>query len=109
MRVVFARVADRPHAAELRARPELRGRPLAIADGPGARAALLCVSREAAQAGLRAGIGAAHARTLCAGIALRVASPALAQAARDALLDAAFACAPRAALAPRSSGVYATE
>ncbi len=109
MRIACARVADLPMAAELRAHPELRGRPLAIADGAGARAELLCVSREAARAGVRTGASAAHARSLCAGLAVRAASPALEQAARDALLDAAFSCAPRAALAPPSGGAFATE
>src|SRR6185503_20449096 len=109
MRIACARVADLPLAAELRAHPELRGHPLAIADGPSARAEVLCVSREAARAGVRAGISAAHARSLCAGLAVRVASPALDRAARDALLDAAFSCAPRAALAPPSSGAFSTE
>ena len=109
MRIACARVADLPLAAELRAHPELRGRPLAIADGAGARAEVLCVSREATRAGVRSGTSAAHARSLCAGLAVRVASPALEQAARDALLDAAFSCAPRAALAPRSGGAFATE
>jgi protein ImuB len=109
MRIACARVADLPLAAELRAHPELRGRPLAIVDGASARAEVLCASREAARAGVRAGTSAAHARSLCAGLAVRVASPALEQAARDALLDAAFSCAPRAALAPRSSGAFATE
>jgi protein ImuB len=109
MRIACASVADLPLAAELRAHPELRGRPLAIVDRAGARAELLCMSREAARAGLRAGASAAHARSLCAGLVVRVASPALEQAARDALLDAAYACAPRAALAPRSSGAFARE
>jgi protein ImuB len=109
VRIACARVAELPLAAELRARPEQRGQPLAIADGPGARAELVCVSPEAARAGVRTGTSAAHARSLCAGLAVRVASPALEQAARDALLDAAFACAPRAALAARRSGPFASE
>src|SRR5258705_13494105 len=109
MRIACARVADLPLAAELRAHPELRGRPLAIADSASARAEVLCVSHEAARAGVRAGTSALHARSLCAGLAVRVASPALEQAARDALLDAAFSCAPRAALAARSGGAFATE
>ncbi len=109
MRIACARVADLPLSAELRAHPELHGRPLAIADGASPRAELLCVSRAAARAGVCAGTSAAHARSLCAGLAVRVASPALEQAARDTLLDAAFSCAPRAALAPRCGGVFATE
>ena len=109
MRIACARVAELPLAAELRAHPELRGRPVAISDGAGARAGLLCASREATRAGVRAGMSAAHACSLCADLVLRVASPALEQTAREALLDAAFSCAPRAALAPRSGGVFASE
>jgi protein ImuB len=109
VRIACARVAELPLAAELRAHPELRGQPFAISDGAGARAELLCVSREAAHLGVRAGMGAAHARSLCGRLTLRVASPALEQTAREALLDAAFSCAPRAALAPRSGGVFAGE
>ena len=109
MRIACARVADLPLAAEQRAHPELRGQPLAIASGAGGRAELISVSREAALAGVQPGASVAHARSLCAGLAVRVASPALEQAARDALLDAAFACAPRAALAPRSGDVFASE
>jgi protein ImuB len=109
MRIACARVADLPLAAELRAHPELRGRPLAITDGAAARAEVLCVSREAARVGVRAGATAAHARSLCTGLAVRTASPALEHAARDALLDAAFSCAPRAALAPPAGGAFATE
>jgi protein ImuB len=109
MRIACARVADLPLAAQLRAHPELRGRPLVITDGATARAHVLCVSRDAARAGVRAGTSAAHARCLCTGLAVRVASPALEQAARDALLDAAFSCAPRAALAPPSGGAFGTE
>ena len=108
-RIACARVADLPLAAALRAHPELCGRPLAIANGPGARAELLSISPEAARAGVRVGASVAHARSICAGLALRVASPALEEAARDALLDAAFACAPRAAAAPRGGGVFAGE
>src|SRR2546422_527029 len=57
MRIACARVADLPLAAELRAHPELRGRPLAIADGATARAELLCVSREAARAARAQALG----------------------------------------------------
>jgi protein ImuB len=58
---------------------------------------------------VRAGSSAAHARSLCAALTVRVASPALEQAARDALLDAAFSCAPCAALAAPSGGAFASE
>ncbi len=109
MRIACARVADLPLAAEQRAHPELRGRPLAIAGGEGARAELISVSPEAQRAGVRVGTSVAHARSVCAVLAVRIVSPSLAQTARDALLDAAFACAPRAAPAPCSGGVFASE
>jgi protein ImuB len=109
MRVACLLVADLPLAAELRAQPELAGAPLAIAAGPGPRAALVSVSPEAARLGVRAGSSVAQARAVCAGLAVRVASPALARAARDALLDAALSAAPRAALAPPASGAFAAE
>jgi protein ImuB len=108
-RIACARVANLPLAAEQRAHPELCGQPLAIAEGSGARAELLSVSPEAARAGVRRGSSVAHARSICAALVVRVASPALDRAARDALLDAALACAPRAALAPRDSGAFANE
>ena len=108
-RIACARIADLPLAAALRAHPELRGRALAIADGAGARASLLSASPEAATAGVRRGAPVAQARSLCADLAVRVASPALDRAARDALLDAALACSPRAVLAPARSGAFAGE
>lgn len=108
-RVACVRVPDLPLAAEHRAHPELRDGPLAIAAGAGPRAELVSVSPEAAQRGVRRGTSATHARSVCPGLCVRVASPALEQAARDALLDAAFACAPRAALAPRTGGAFAAE
>jgi len=109
MRIACARVADLPLLAALRAHPELRGRPLAVADGVGPRAELISVSPEAAARGVRRGASTAQARSLCAGLALRTSSPALEGAARDALLDAAFACGPRAEAAPPASGAYAGE
>jgi protein ImuB len=96
-------------AAELRAEPELRGRPLAIASAPGPRGEVLACSPEAERAGVRVGSGVAHARAACAALALRVLSPAKERAAREALRDAALACAPRAELAKPATGFYAAE
>jgi protein ImuB len=96
-------------AAELRADPELRGHPLAIATAPGPRGEVLACSREAERAGVCVGSGVVHARAACAALALRVLSPAKERAAREALCDAALACAPRAELAPPASGFYAAE
>jgi protein ImuB len=109
VRVACCRVPELPLAAELRASPELEGRPLALAAGPGARAELVAVSPEAARRGVRTLTTVAHARLLCAELEVRVASPALERTAREALLDAALSLSPRAALAPRASGSWAPE
>ena len=109
MRTACCRVPDLLLAAELRASPELAGLPLAVASGPGPRAELVAVSPEAAQRGVRRLDTVAHARAVCAELQVRRASPALEGAARQALLDAALSLSPRAALAPRASGVYAAE
>ncbi len=96
-------------AAELRAEPELRGRPLAIATAPGPRGELLACSPEAERAGVRVGSGVVHARAACAALVVRVFSPAKERAAREALRDAALSCSPRAELAPSATGFYAAE
>ncbi|HEU4428801.1 MAG TPA: hypothetical protein VFT98_08605 [Myxococcota bacterium] len=98
-----------PLSAELRAEPELRGRPLVIASAPGPRGEVLACSPEAERAGVRVGSGVVHARAACAALAVRVLSPAKERAAREALRDAALACAPRAELAPPATGFYAAE
>ncbi|MEE9606108.1 MAG: DNA polymerase Y family protein [Myxococcota bacterium] len=109
MRTACLRVPDLPLAAELRAHPELAGLPLAVASGPGPRAEVVALSPEAARRGVRLRSSVVHARTVCAALRVRVASPALERAAREALLDAALGLSPRAALAPRASGAYAGE
>jgi len=96
-------------AAEMRAEPELRGRPFAIASAPGPRGEVLACSPEAERAGVRIGSGVVHARAACAALSVRVLSPAKERAAREALRDAALACAPRAELAPTATGFYAAE
>jgi protein ImuB len=109
-RIACLLAPDLPVAAALRARPELAGQPLAIVSEPGPRGAVLAVAAAAARAGVRAGDSLAHARARCAGLCVRVASPALERAARAALLDAALSAAPRAALAPpRPEGPRAAE
>jgi protein ImuB len=109
VRVACLRVAELPLAAELRAAPELAGAPLAIAAGPGPRAELIAVSALAARRGVRSGQSAAQARAACGALVVRVASPALERAAREALLDAALSAAPRAAPAPRAGGAFGAE
>lgn len=109
MRIACARVGELPLAAELRAHPELAGCPLAVASGPGPRAELVAVSAPARALGVRRLDTVAQARTTCAQLCVQVASPALERAARAALLDAALAVSPRAALAPPASGSFAAE
>jgi len=98
-----------PLVATLRAHPDLVGRPLAIAAAAGSRAEVVAVSPEAARHGVRPRTSVAHARALCAELCVRVASPALERAAREALLDAALSCSPRAELSAHASGAYAWE
>jgi protein ImuB len=109
VRIACLLVPDLPLAAELRAHPELRGTPLAIASGSGSRAEILAISPEAARSGVRPFTTVVHGRAACAELCVRVASAALERAARDALLDAALSTSPRAEIAPLSSGLYAAE
>jgi protein ImuB len=102
-------IPNLPLAAELRAHPELGGKPLAVASGPGPRAELIAVSEEAARRGVLGQTRVAHARAVCAELIVRIASPALETAARAALLDAALSVSPRAHEAPRSAGAFAAE
>jgi protein ImuB len=69
----------------------------------------VAVSPEAARAGVRTLTSVVHARATCAALVVRVLSPALDQAARDALLDAALSTSPRAEHAPPGSGAHAAE
>jgi protein ImuB len=108
-RIACLLVPALPLAAELRAHPELVGRPFAIASGPGPRAEIVAVSPEAARAGVRPLGAVVHARAACAALELRVLSPALEQAARAALLDAALSTSPRAEPAPPGAGAFAAE
>lgn len=100
-RIACLLVPDLLVAAELRAHPELRGEPLAIASGPDSRAEVVAVSGEATRAGVRPLCSVAQARSLCARLHVRTASPALEGAARSALRDAALSASPRIEEAPR--------
>ncbi len=76
---------------------------------PGPRALVLSASPEAVRCGIRRGTTLAHARSLCAELVARVASPARERAAREALLDVALSAAPRAEAAPLQSGLAGAE
>ena len=109
MRVACLLVPDLPLHAELRASPELQGLPLVITNGPGARAEILSASHEAFSQGVRIGQTLPQARTVCPRIEVRIASPVLMKAAREAMLDVALSMAPRAELAEPSSGLFLSE
>ncbi|MDH3519507.1 MAG: hypothetical protein OEM49_03545 [Myxococcales bacterium] len=109
MRTACLLVADLPLVAALRAEPDLAGCALGVTSAAGAHATLISVSPRAARRGVWPGHTLAHARTLCAALVARVASPAAQSAARQALVDAALSCSPRAALAAPASGALARE
>lgn len=108
-RVACLLVPELPLAATLRAHPELVGRPLAIASAAGPRGEIVALSTEAHRCGVRPRTSVVHGRAACAELEVRVASPALEGAARDALLDAALSTSPRAEPAPPARGPYAGE
>jgi protein ImuB len=109
MRIACLLVPDLPLRAELRVHPELAGQPLAVTSGPDARAQVIAVSPEAAARGVRTSDSLTHARSVCPELQVRATSLAAERAAREALLDVALSCSPRAAPAPRSAGVFAAE
>jgi protein ImuB len=109
VRIACLLVPDLPWVARIRAHPELAGKPLAIAAGSGARADLVALSPEAARRGVRLPGTVAQARSACAELEVWSASPALEEAARRALLDAALSASPRAELAPPLAGLRAAE
>jgi protein ImuB len=108
-RIACLLVPDLPWVALVRAHPELVGRPLAVTAGAGPRAEVLALSPEAARRGVRLPCSVAQARAVCAELAVHAASPALEEAARRALLDAALSTSPRAELAPPAAGLRAAE
>ncbi|MFK7898487.1 MAG: hypothetical protein AB8G23_21825 [Myxococcota bacterium] len=108
-RIACLLIPDLPLHAALRAEPELHDMPLAIVSGAGNRAELITLSQAARAGGLRTGLTLPQARAICPEILFRIASPTLERAAREALLDVALSLAPRAELAPRSSGPFVSE
>jgi protein ImuB len=109
MRIACLLVPDLPLHAELRASPNLRGLPLVITSGPGARSEIIALSQEAAKYSIHTGQTLPQARAVCPEIEARIASPILERTAREALLDVALSLAPRAELADRASGLFASE
>lgn len=109
MRVACLLVPNLALVAQLRAEPELAGKPLVIAAGPDPRAEIVAVSPQALREGVQTQNSVAHGRAACSTLCVRVASPALDRAARDTLLDVAFSGSPRAAEASRGADAYAAE
>ena len=95
MRVACLYVPDFPLAALLRVQPDLRGEPVAVADGPGPRARLIAVSAAAARHGVTAEVMAAQASAIDADLVIHVASADMLRAAQAALCDAAGSFSPR--------------
>ncbi|MGH0038175.1 MAG: DNA polymerase Y family protein [Myxococcota bacterium] len=108
-RIACLLVPDLPLRAELRVHPEQAGRAWGVTSGPDARAQVIAASPEARAAGVAPPCSLARARSICPEIDVRVTSLAEERAARAALLDAAFACSPRAEAVPRAGGVFAAE
>jgi protein ImuB len=108
-RIACLLVPDLPRAAALRAHPELAGHPFVVCAGTGARAEIASASEEAIRCGVRRGHRVAEAHALCAELAVHIASPALEETTRAALLDAALSCSPRAELEPRRAGAFTSE
>ena len=102
-------VPDFPLCAERRAHPELDHSLWAVASGAGPRAELLAVSPKSQEAGVQISSTVAQARAIAPHINIRMASPALQKVARQALLDVALSVSPRAALAPKTSGLFRTQ
>ncbi len=108
-RIACLLVPDLPLRAELRAHPQLAGRPLALASGSLPQSEVIAVSAEAAASGVQAPCSVAHARSMNAQLEVRVVSPALELATREALRDIALTFSPRIAMAPRVPGVFRCE
>jgi protein ImuB len=109
MRIACLLIPDLPLRAELRAHPDLAGKPLAIATGSDARAEIIALSPEALATGLVTPCSVSQVRNLSPHVTIRTASPALERTSREALRDIALSFSPRVALAPRAAGVFICE
>ncbi len=94
MRLAALRVPDFPLQALRRSYPELGEAPLAVAAGPSPRDAVVAVSAEAAELGVRPGMTAAQARQVAPSALLRVTPAEVAGAAGEALADVAGGLSP---------------
>jgi hypothetical protein len=83
-----------PLQALLRSEPDLAGLPLAVMAGEGTRAVLVHASRGALALGAVPGMTPAQARSVAPSVVLRHVAPAVVEAARQALVDAALAFSP---------------
>lgn len=95
MRLACLHVPRFPVAAWLRADPELDGAPLVVAEGEGARARVVAVSEQAAQAGVFAGMTVAQAVAVTASVVCRPICKDVEDAAHAALCDVAHSFSPR--------------
>ena len=109
VRIACLLIPDLPLRAELRAHPDLAGKPLAIATGNDARAEIIALSPEAQATGLVTPCSVSHVRNLSPQVTIRTASPALERTSREALRDIALSFSPRVALAPRAAGIFVCE
>ncbi len=93
-RIACILIPDLPIAALLRSNPELRERPAALCAHPAPHAELIAVSREAAAAGVRAGMTVAQARAIVPDLLIARRSPEAERSAFEAILDAAESVSP---------------
>jgi protein ImuB len=84
-----------PLAARLRSEPELAGQAVAICDGNGSAARVVAASRSARQAGVRAGMTLAQARSVMPDIIARGRDSGCERSAHEALLEVAWSLSPR--------------
>ncbi|HVN87788.1 MAG TPA: hypothetical protein VMW17_23365 [Candidatus Binatia bacterium] len=94
-RIACLAVSNFPLTVVLRAEPELRGEPVAVADGPSARAAIIAVAETAGRRGITPGLTATQAQAVSTAIVLRSLSPQSVRIAHAALCDVAYSFSPR--------------
>ena len=95
MRLACLHVPDFPLAAVLRAEPDLFGSALVVANGAGARAAVIAVSPLAMRRGIAPGCTVAQARAIDDEVNVRACSEDVRRAGQAALADVADAFSPR--------------